>query len=182
MRLDDLNALDREAAEQAFLRCCGSVRWAREMAARGPWPNLEALAEEADKIWRGLATVDHLQAFGAHPRIGEAQEAGRSEEAGRTGGTGRAEGPDDQSWSSQEQSRVAAAGHDVRKRLAAANDDYQARFGFIFIVCATGKSADELLLMVEERLKHSRQDELRIAAEEQRKITQLRLGKLVSAI
>ena len=164
MRLDDLNALGREDAEREILRCCGSERWAREMAARRPFPNLEALAEEADKIWRGLATVDHLQAFAAHPRIGEPGKSG------------------DERWSSQEQSRVGAAGDDVRERLAAANDDYQARFGFIFIVCATGKSAEEMLAIVDERLTHSREEELQIAAEEQRRITRLRLNKLVSAI
>jgi len=162
MRLDDLNALGREAAEHELLRCCGSERWAREMAASRPWPSLDALAEAADKIWRGVATVDHLQAFAAHPRIGGAGGAGR------------------ESWSSQEQSRVAAASHDARERLAAANDDYQARFGFIFIVCATGKSAEEMLAMVDTRLKHSREEELRIAAEEQRKITRLRLEKLLT--
>ena len=162
MRLDDLNTLDREAAEHELLRCCGSERWAREMAARRPFPNLEALAEEADKIWRGLATVDHLQAFAAHPRIGGPGKSGEAH------------------WSSQEQSRVGAAGDDVRERLAAANDDYQARFGFIFIVCANGKSAEEMLAIVDERLKHSREEELRIAAEEQRKITRLRLEKLVA--
>jgi OHCU decarboxylase len=175
VRLDELNTLDREAAEHGFLRCCGSERWAREMAASRPFPNLEAMAEEADKIWRGLATVDHLQAFAAHPRIGDVQRAGRAGEAGRAGGDDTPE-----RWSSQEQSRVGAAGDDVRERLAAANDAYHARFGFIFIVCATGMSADEMLAIVDERLTHSREEELRIAAEEQRKITQLRLEKLVS--
>lgn len=178
MRLDDLNALSREAAEQALLRCCGSQRWAREMAARRPWPNLEALAEEADKIWRGLATVDHLQAFAAHPRIGEPGKAGGAGEAGEAGEAGR----DDtrERWASQEQSRVTSADDDVRERLAAANDGYQARFGFIFIVCATGKSAEEMLVIVDERLKHSPEEELRIAAEEQCKITRLRLEKLLA--
>lgn len=166
MQLDDLNTLGREAAEQELLRCCGSERWAREVVASRPWPNLEALAEAADKIWCEVTTVDRLQAFAAHPRIGE---SGR---AGRAGG---------QSWSSQEQSRVEAASHDARERLAAANDDYEARFGFIFIVCATGKSAEEMLAIVNERLRHSREEELGIAAEEQRKITRLRLTKLVSA-
>ena len=174
MRLDELNALGREAAEHELLRCCGSERWAREMAASRPWPNLEAMAEEADTIWRGLATVDHLQAFAAHPRIGEAQRAGRAGEAGRAGG-------DDAQGRGRRRSSLESRppSDDVRERLAAANDDYQARFGFIFIVCATGKSAEEMLAIVDERLGHSREDELRIAAEEQRKITRLRLEKLL---
>jgi OHCU decarboxylase len=133
------------------------------------------MAGEADKIWRGLPTVDHLQAFAAHPRIGDVQGAGRAGEAGGAGGDDTRE-----RWSSQEQSRAAAASDDVRERLAAANDDYQARFGFIFIVCATGKSAEEMLAIVDERLGHSREDELRTAVEEQRKITRLRLEKLLA--
>jgi OHCU decarboxylase len=159
MRLDDLNALDRAAAEDALLRCCGSERWAREMAAGRPWPNLEAMAAEADKIWRGLAIADRLQAFAAHPRIGQ------------SGG---------ERWSSQEQSGVMAAGDDVRERLAAANDDYHARFGFLFIVCATGKSAEEMLAILNQRLTHSPEEELQVASEEQRKITRLRLEKLLA--
>ena len=174
MQLDELNALDRRAAEDELLRCCGSERWAREMAVRRPWANFEAMAEDADTIWRGLSTIDHLQAFMAHPRIGAtggSAEVGAAEDAVR---------PGDASWSSQEQSRVVAAGDDLRARLAAANDGYQARFGFIFIVCAAGKSAEEMLVIVDERLTHSREEELRIAAEEQRRITRLRLKKLVS--
>ena len=138
MQLDELNALDCGAAEHELLRCCGSERWAREMAVRRPWANLEAMAEDADTIWRGLSAIDHLQAFAAHPRIGATRgtaEAGAAD-------SGR---PGDTSWSSQEQARVIAASDDLRGRLAAANDRYQARFGFIFIVCATGKSAEEML-------------------------------------
>jgi OHCU decarboxylase len=173
MQLDELNLLDRGAAEHELLRCCGSERWAREMAVRRPWANFDAMAEDADSIWRGLSTVDHLQAFAAHPRIGVtggAAEAGAADSGGR---------PGDTSWSSQEQSRVIAASDDLRGRLAAANDGYQARFGFIFIICATGRSAREMLAMVDERLAHSREEELRIAADEQRKITRLRLKKLI---
>jgi OHCU decarboxylase len=173
MQLDQLNALDRPAIERELLRCCGSERWAREMAARRPWPSLQAMADDADTIWRGLSTLDHLQAFAAHPRIGV---TGATAAAG-AGDRGRSE---DTSWSAQEQSRVLAASDDLRNRLAAANDRYQARFGFIFLVCATGRSAEELLVAVDERLTHSREDELRIAADEQRKITRLRLKKLVA--
>jgi len=173
MRLDELNALGREAAEHELLRCCGSERWAREMAVRRPWPNLETMAEDADSIWRGLSTGDHLQAFAAHPRIGAT--AGTAE-VGADGG-GRS---GDAAWSAQEQSRVAAAGDHLRGRLAAANDRYQARFGFIFIVCATGRSAEQMLGIVDERLTHSLEEERRIAADEQRKITWLRLKKLVT--
>jgi 2-oxo-4-hydroxy-4-carboxy-5-ureidoimidazoline decarboxylase len=82
-------------------------------------------------------------------------------------------------WSLIEQAGVSSAGPDVRDRLAAANREYEARFGYIFIVCATGKSAEEMLALLERRMTHSPGDELAIAAEEQRKITRLRLGKLL---
>jgi OHCU decarboxylase len=173
MQLHRLNALDRGAAEHELLRCCGSERWAREMAMRRPWPDLEAMAEDADTIWRGLSAIDRLQAFAAHPQIGVTAATAAAGAADRRLSA-------DAAWSSQEQSRVMAASDDLRDRLAAANDRYQARFGFIFIVCATGKSAEEMLAIVLERLTHSREEELRIAAEEQRKITRLRLKKLVS--
>lgn len=132
------------------------------------------MTEDADTIWGGLSTIDHLQAFASHPRIGVtagAAGAGAADGGGRPGKT---------EWSAQEQSRVIAASDDLRSRLAAANDGYQARFGFLFVVCATGKSAEEMLAIVDERLTHSREEELRIAADEQRKITRLRLKKLVS--
>jgi OHCU decarboxylase len=158
MRLDELNALPPDEIVPELLRCCGSTRWARQMAARRPFANVEALGAEADKIWHGLDLEDWLEAYAAHPRIGE-----------------RSPVP----WSSDEQSGVLSAPTVTRARLDAANREYEARFGFIFIVCATGKSAGELLAIVEERLKHSREEERRIAAEEQRKIIRVRLAKLL---
>ena len=158
MRLADLNTLDDEAASRAFLRCCGSTRWAAQMAAARPFAGVEALAASADAIWRALAEADWLEAFAAHPRIGS------------SGGSG---------WSDDEQAGVAGAPEQTRRRLEEVNRHYEARFGYIFIVCATGKTADEMLVLIERRLRHRPGDELRIAAEEQRKITQLRLRKLL---
>ena len=159
MRLGELNALPPDRAVPELLRCCGSTRWAREMAARRPFGNMEAIGAEADKIWHGLGLEDWLEAFAAHPRIGE-----------------RSSTP----WSSAEQSGVASAPGATRARLDDANREYEARFGFIFIVCATGRSADEILASVDERLRHSREEEWQIAAEEQRKITRIRLLKLIA--
>jgi OHCU decarboxylase len=159
MRLGELNALPPDQAVAELLRCCGSTRWAREMAARRPFANLEAIGTEADKIQHGLGLEDWLEAFAAHPRIGERSSA---------------------RWSSEEQGGVASAPAATRARLDAANREYEARFGFIFIVCATGKSADEMLASVQERLTHSREEEWRVAAEEQGKITRVRLAKLLS--
>jgi OHCU decarboxylase len=181
MRLDELNALGAETAERELLQCCGSRRWAHAMAARRPWTNLEAMSEEADKIWRELDADDWLEAFAAHPRIGETDGSTGSGSGAPAGATRTAGGAAGASWSSQEQSAVTSAGGDVRARLAAANRAYEARFGFIFIVCATGRGAEEILASIEDRLAHGRDQELQIAAEEQRRITRLRLAKLASA-
>jgi OHCU decarboxylase len=163
MRLADLNALDDEAAVGAFLRCCGSSRWARQMSAGRPFADAAAMAAAADRIGSTLEPADWLEAFAAHPRIG-AGRAGRGEQAG---------------WAEQEQASVALAGDETLRRLADANHAYETRFGYIFIVCAPGKTADEMLALLESRLRHDAGDELRIAAEEQRKITRLRLTKLL---
>jgi OHCU decarboxylase len=157
--LDDLNRLDREAAEAAFARCCGSSAWARSMAAARPFTALEAMVSVGDVIWRALAPADWLEAFAAHPKIGE-QASGSS-------------------WSNREQSGLQAAADDVRRRLASGNAEYLSRFGYIFIVCATGKTAAELLGALEARLSNDPAAELRVASEEQRKITGLRLAKLM---
>jgi OHCU decarboxylase len=164
MQLADLNALDTEPATRELFRCCGSTTWAQAMAAARPFANVDALVAAGDKIWSSLAPADWREAFAAHPRIG-------ADGAGGSGGAG--------GWSAQEQSGVAGATDAARRRLAAANRDYEARFGYIFIVCATGKSGDEMLELLEERLRHDPDAELTIAAEEQRKILRLRLAKLI---
>jgi hydroxyisourate hydrolase len=169
MQLADLNALDDEAASRALLRCCGSARWAAQMVAARPFAGVEALAASADATWRALTEADWLEAFAAHPRIG-------SGGAGKAGGAASSGG---RAWSDDEQAGVAGAAEQTRRRLEEANRDYEARFGYIFIVCATGKTGDEMLALLERRLRHRPGDELRIAAEEQRKITQLRLKKLL---
>jgi len=158
MRLVDLNALDDEAAVDAFLRCCGSSRWARQMAAARPFAGAEAMVGTADAIWLGLDRADWLEAFASHPRIGQ-----RSPSA----------------WASEEQGKALSAPDVARLRLAEANREYEARFEYIFIVCATGKSAAEMLGLLEHRLSNDPAAELAVAAGEQSKITRLRLAKLV---
>jgi OHCU decarboxylase len=161
MRLADLNALDDRPAVGAFLRCCGSSRWARVMTDARPFADVAAMTAAAESTWWSLDRADWLEAFAAHPKIGA------------SGGSGES------GWSDQEQAGVAGAAEQTRRRLAAANRDYEVRFGYIFIVCATGKSADEMLVLLERRLRHDADEELRIAAGEQQKITQLRLRKLL---
>jgi 2-oxo-4-hydroxy-4-carboxy-5-ureidoimidazoline decarboxylase len=165
MTLRKLNALDAGGAADALRRCCGSTQWARQMAALRPFASAEAVAARADAIWRDLEREDWLEAFAAHPKIGESA----------SGGAGSSE----QQWSDEEQRGVADAADAVRDRLAKANRDYEARFGYIFIVCATGKAAAEILDLITERLTNDAAAELAVAAEEQRKITRLRLARLL---
>jgi OHCU decarboxylase len=174
--LDELNVLDREAAERVLLRCCGSAAWARGMAARRPFRDVKTMVEEAESASSVLSLGDWLEAFAAHPRIGESPPDGRASGTGEAGGAGEL-GLD---WSAREQAGMDLADAATRQRLAAANREYETRFGFTYIVCATGKSAGEMLDAAERRLMHSRDEELRIAAGEQLKITQLRLAMLVS--
>ena len=178
MRLDGLNALDVDAASREFLRCCGSSRWARKMAAARPFASVDAVVHAADATWSGLDRADWLEAFAAHPKIG-AGGAGPAGGAGGAGGASEAGGADTARWSAEEQSGVSAAADATRLRLAAANREYEARFGYIFIVCATGKTAGALLELLERRLRNDPDAEIQIAAEEQREITRLRLAKLL---
>jgi OHCU decarboxylase len=195
MRLEELNALDAEAATRELLRCCGSSRWAQRMADSRPFASLETMGAVADSCWEALDRADWLEAFAAHPKIGagpsprsappsrrrrfgEPRRSSRESHASG-GGKASAEREADGSWSGQEQARVADAADATLLRLADANRDYEARFGYIFIVCATGKSAAGMLDMLEGRIGNEPETEIRIAANEQRKITRLRLMKLV---
>ena len=160
-----LNSLPNDLAEAEFLKCCGSKRWAERMAAARPFSDAQQLLSQSDEIWRSLSTDDWLEAFRAHPKIGEKKAAA-------------AQSPEAQSWSAQEQSAMASASAQARSRLADLNEKYEEHFGFIFIVCASGKSPAEMLSILERRMRNDRQTELRAAAEEQRQITNIRLQKL----
>ena len=167
MRLHDLNHLERGEACAELLRCCGSTRWAALMSTRRPFASIAELAQAGDEIWQSLAPRDWLEAFAAHPRIG----AGQAEISGHSRASS--------SWATAEQSGMQGAADKIRDRLAEANRHYEARFGYIFIICATGKSAAEMLGALRRRLTNAPDEELAIAAEEQRKITNLRLAKLI---
>jgi OHCU decarboxylase len=164
--LTRLNQLPSQVAEAEFLKCCGSMNWARRMSDTRPFADFNHLTKEADRIWRSLTDDDWLEAFRAHPKIGEKKaEATQSARA--------------QGWSAQEQSKSQKTTEATKVALAQGNREYAERFGFIFIICASGKSGEEILRALRARLVNERQDELRVAAEEQRKITQLRLQKLI---
>jgi 2-oxo-4-hydroxy-4-carboxy-5-ureidoimidazoline decarboxylase len=164
--VEELNVLAAERALELFQACCGASRWVDAMVSRRPFFSREAVLQAADDEWTVLEEPDWLEAFSHHPRIGET--------ASVAGGSATA-----RAWSVSEQSGVAMAGRDARIGLARLNQDYLRRFGFIYIVCATGKSADELLDLAKRRIGNDRDTELRVAAEEQRKITRLRLEKLL---
>jgi len=157
--LDRLNSLLTEAAEAELLACCGSREWARQMVKSRPFRDASHVKETSDRIRWSLRQEDWLEAFAAHPRIGE-----------------RGDG-----WSEAEQAGARGADAGTLAALTEANQAYESRFGHIFIVCATGKSAEEMLAILCERLGNDPETELRIAAEEQYKITNLRLDKLLSS-
>jgi 2-oxo-4-hydroxy-4-carboxy-5-ureidoimidazoline decarboxylase len=167
-----LNALPSDEARQTLTRCCGSARWVEAMLGRRPFASSAALHAAAEAIWVGLERQDFLEAFAHHPKIGTEIGSQGSPPAGdeRLAATA--------AWSRQEQARVAEADDGIKNALAAANAAYLRRFGFIFIVCATGKSAGEMLGLLEARLQNDPTRELLIAAGEQARITRLRLEKL----
>lgn len=164
--LQRLNGLSSGEARAELLRCCGSTRWAERMAAARPFGGEAALLLAADAIWGALEVSDWFEAFAAHPRIGSKKDVAHA-----PAGTG--------AWAEGEQRGTEGAAASTLAGLAEANRAYEARFGFIYLVCATGKSADELLALCRERLHHDRDVEVAVAAEEQRKITRLRLEKML---
>jgi OHCU decarboxylase len=153
-------------AEVAFLQCCGSTKWAQKMAQKRPYSDFGEICKVADRMWWSLRREDWLEAFSRHPKIGERAAA-------------KPGGARSQKWSEQEQSSATGARQDALAELAEANRAYVERFGYIFIVCATGKTSEEMLALLKQRLQNDPNAELRIAAEEQRRITRLRLEKLL---
>ena len=167
MTLESFNRLTVDEAMRDLLRWCGSRRWAQAVAAQRPFANAVAVLSAADEVWWKLDRADWLEAFTHHPKIGDIDSL-------------RAKFATTKEWAAGEQSGVNAADEDVLRGLADGNRDYEKRFGHIFIVCATGKSAQEMLTLLRERLKNDADKELRIAAGEQAKITKIRLEKLLS--
>jgi OHCU decarboxylase len=160
-----LNALSEAEARAELLRCCGSKRWAERMATLRPFASEADLFAAADAVWQALDRADRLEAFTAHPRIGDLDAL-------------RAKFATTAAWAAGEQAGVAGARDDTLRRMAEGNRDYEARFGYIFIVCATGKTADEMLGLLLGRLGNDPETELAVAAREQAAITRLRLRKL----
>jgi 2-oxo-4-hydroxy-4-carboxy-5-ureidoimidazoline decarboxylase len=161
--LEAWNNADESTATKAMLACCGAHRWAAQMVALRPILNIAALSEAADRVWGAMGESEWMEAFAFHPRIGEREAFAASEKS--------------TAWSAQEQAGTSTAANSVMRELAEANAQYEQRFGFTYIVCATGKSADEMLAILKRRLGNDCTTELKEAAEQQRQITQIRLGK-----
>ncbi len=166
MSVEALNALDEAAARASFERCCVSRRWIEGMLSARPYGDADAVRRQARKSWQALGEKDWLEAFSGHPRIGDVTSL-------------RARYAASAELAAGEQSGVAAAGDDVLEGLARGNTAYEERFGFIFIVCATGRSAEEMYALLKARLANDRATELAIAADEQLKILLLRLEQLL---
>lgn len=162
-----LNSLDPGQAEKEFLKCCGSGEWAKRMIVERPFEDFDDLIAKADHVWWLLEPHDWLEAFQSHPKIGQKKpEQQTSAEA--------------QAWSEEEQSVARNSTQKTKQALAALNDVYEEKFGYIFIVCATGKTSEEMLDILRHRLGNNPDEELRNAAAEQARITELRLMKLIT--
>ena len=162
------NALPSKAAAHELLPCCGSTAWADKMAAQRPIADEAALLAACDLASRNLVESDWLEAFRSHPRIGE-----RSASAPTSARTA--------TWSGEEQRNVEIESDDMKMKMAEGNRTYEERFGRTFIICATGKSAPEILEQVKRRLQNDDSTELNEAAEQQRQIARLRLKKWLAS-
>lgn len=165
--LERFNRMPGRQLQRTLLDCCGSREWAKRMAARRPFTGAAHVYSAADQLWQSLGAEHWLEAFHHHPRIGERKAKAKQSAKSRN-------------WSAKEQSGMDRAPAGTLAELAQSNRDYEARFGFIFILCASGKTPEQILQALRQRLGNQRETEIRIAAEEQRKITQLRLERLLT--
>lgn len=162
-KLDTWNRDDEATALETMISCCGARRWASAMVALRPIGSVAALSEAADQVWSTMNETDWMEAFACHPRIGERKSEHASAKSA--------------AWSKQEQASASTAAEKVMAEIAEGNALYEERYGFTYIVCATGKTAEEMLAILKRRLNSDRATESLEAAEQQRQITQIRLGK-----
>lgn len=167
MNIEQFNQLDSAEAEALLLQSCAAKSWVRQMVRRRPYASAAALLDTADRVWSRMEENDWLEAFDGHPRIGDPDSL-------------KAKYRDTHAMAGGEQSGVKLASEQVIEQLADANREYFERFGFIFIICASGKTAEEMRDSILQRQNNTRQQELVIAAAEQAKITAIRLRKLLS--
>lgn len=166
MTLHELNILPKEQLRDELFKCCGSTAWVERMLHYFPADDMVELINDAEDEWYECSEADWLEAFTHHPKIGDIESLTK-----KFASTAQ--------WASGEQSAVSTASQQTIEALAKGNEEYEKKFGFIFIVCATGKSAEEMLALLQARLPNTREEEIKIAMDEQNKITQLRLQKLL---
>ena len=164
MTLEHFNNIGFTEAQAELFKCCGSTRWAQMLCAQRPFASVADLKEKSDAEWNRSSEADAMEAFSHHPKIGAKS---LEEKFAST-----------KQWASGEQAGVQTASAEVLAALLQGNIDYEQKFGFIFIVCATGKTASEMLELLLQRLPNNRADELLIAMGEQNKITHIRIDKL----
>jgi 2-oxo-4-hydroxy-4-carboxy-5-ureidoimidazoline decarboxylase len=169
MTLKELNSLDQSALTEALQKCCGSTAWVDSMVSIFPVTDATTLLNQATAQWNKLTEADWREAFTHHPKIGGDVAALRKKFASTS------------AWAEGEQASVKQASQATLEALAAGNTEYEKKFGYIFIVCATGKTAEEMLALLQARLPNKPEDEILIAAGEQDKISRIRLEKLLAA-
>ncbi|MFN8575225.1 MAG: 2-oxo-4-hydroxy-4-carboxy-5-ureidoimidazoline decarboxylase [Candidatus Sericytochromatia bacterium] len=169
MSIEKLNSLEKNILKEEFFKCCGSNNWVKGLLKESPFNSQEELFNKSDKVWNSLNKSDYLEAFAQHPKIGDINSLAKK--FANTKG-----------WAENEQSGVNSANQQVIEELAKYNDIYDKRFGYIFIVCATGKSAQEMLDILKSRIDNDSEKELKIAGDEQNKITKIRLEKLLKSL
>lgn len=167
MNLEEFNMQSPEKARQDLLKCCGSTAWADKLMEHFPFSTMDDLKISSDRSWYSCTKNDWLEAFSHHPKIGDKTVADKKY-------------PSTAEWAKHEQSAVKDAGQNILSDLVKANKLYEEKFGYIFIVCATGKKATEILELLNKRLNNESEKELQIAVNEQNKITHLRIDKLLS--
>ncbi len=167
MTLEELNNLELSDLKTELIKCCGSSAWADQLCALFPFEQKIDVFEIAEDVWYHCDREDFLEASAHHPKIGDINSL-------------KEKFANSSHWASGEQSGVDKANSTVLESLARGNADYENKFGYIFIVCATGKSAEEMLELLNERLINEPEEEIMIAMEEQNKITKIRLEKLLS--
>ncbi len=158
MTIEELNTAAPEIVREKLTQCCGSHAWVEQMVRLRPFADRNALLSAAGAVWNSLQPEDWLEAFSHHPKIG-AKSASK--------------------WSSDEQRGMQTASSETASTMHQLNLHYERKFGWIFIICANGKSANEMLASIQSRIRNDSATELSIAAREQSKITQLRLEKLL---
>jgi 2-oxo-4-hydroxy-4-carboxy-5-ureidoimidazoline decarboxylase len=167
MTLQRFNSSAPQYHKEELFKCCGCNAWVEELSSQFPFSSVEDLKSKSDKIWFSLDEKDWLEAFKHHPQIGDVKSLEKKFVSTKE-------------WASNEQSGVNTATQNVLRELKELNDAYEKKFGYIFIVCATGKSAEEMLAILKSRLENSPEEEIKIAMQEQNKITHLRIDKLFS--